>query len=235
MKTLNKKHPLAIRWFHWINFPVLLLMIWSGLLIYWSNAVYRIGIGNYTLLTFFPEWFFQALGIPYQLAKGMSLHFFFMWFFVINGVLYVAYTFISGEWRYFVPNRHSFRDAIRVALHDLHLSKIDLPPRKFNGAQQIAYTIVILMGAGSLVTGVAIYKPVQFTWLTALLGGYQWARWEHFWLAAGYVIFFVIHFLQVVKAGWNNFRAMVTGYEIATISQSSSEKPNPSVLAKGAL
>jgi thiosulfate reductase cytochrome b subunit len=150
-------------------------------------------------------------------------------------VLYVAYTFISGEWRYFVPNRHSFRDAIRVALHDLHLSKIDLPPRKFNGAQQIAYTIVILMGAGSLVTGVAIYKPVQFTWLTALLGGYQWARWEHFWLAAGYVIFFVIHFLQVVKAGWNNFRAMVTGYEIATISQSSSEKPNPSVLAKGAL
>jgi thiosulfate reductase cytochrome b subunit len=85
MKTLNKKHPLAIRWFHWINFPVLLLMIWSGLLIYWSNAVYRIGLGNYTLLTFFPERFFQALGIPYQLAKGMSLHFFFMWFFVING------------------------------------------------------------------------------------------------------------------------------------------------------
>ncbi len=223
MKTLNKKHPLAIRWFHWINFPVLFLMIWSGLLIYWSNAVYRIGLGNYTLLTFFPERFFQALGIPYQLAKGMSLHFFFMWFFVINGVLYVAYTFVSGEWRYLVPNRHSFWDAIRVVLHDLHLSKIDLPPRKFNGAQQIAYTTVILMGAGSLVTGVPIYKPVQFAWLTALLGGYQWARWEHFWLAAGYVIFFVIHFLQVVKSGWNNFRAMVTGYEIAATGQSSSE------------
>ena len=235
MKTLKKKHPLAIRWFHWINFPVLFLMIWSGLLIYWSNAVYRIGLGSYTLLTFFPERFFQALGIPYHLAKGMSLHFFFMWFFVINGVLYVAYTFISGEWRYLVPNRHSFREAIRVALHDLHLSKIEPPPRKFNGAQQTAYTTVILMGAGSLVTGVAIYKPVQFAWLTALLGGYQWARWEHFWLAAGYVIFFVIHFLQVVKAGWNNFRAMVTGYEIATMSQSSSEKPNPSVLAKGML
>jgi hypothetical protein len=49
MKTLTKKHPLAIRWFHWINFPVLFLMIWSGLLIYWSNAVYRIGLGSYTL------------------------------------------------------------------------------------------------------------------------------------------------------------------------------------------
>jgi thiosulfate reductase cytochrome b subunit len=142
MKTLKKKHPLAIRWFHWINFPVLFLMIWSGLLIYSSNAVYRIGLG-YTLLTFFPERFFQALGIPYHSAKGMSPHFFFMWFFVINGVLYIAYGFISGEWRYLVPNRHSFREAIRVALHDLHLSKIEPAPRKFNGAQQIAYTTAI--------------------------------------------------------------------------------------------
>ena len=222
MKTLKKKHPLAIRWLHWINFPVLFLMIWSGLLIYWSNPVYRIGLGSHTLLTFFPDGFFQALGTPYHLAQGMSLHFFFMWLFVINGVFYVAYTFISGEWRYLVPNRHSFREAIRVALHDLHLSKFEPPPRKFNGAQQIAYTTVIVMGAGSLVTGIAIYKPVQFAWLAALLGGYQWARWEHFWLAAGYVIFFVIQLLQVVKAGWNNFHAIITGYEIETMSQSSS-------------
>jgi len=57
-----------------------------------------------------------------------------------------------------VPNRHSFREAIRVALHDLHLSKIEPPPRKFNGAQQIAYTTVIVMGAGSLVTGIAILQ-----------------------------------------------------------------------------
>jgi len=84
----SARHPLV----HWINFPVLFLMIWSGLLIYWSNPVYRIGLGSHTLLTFFPDGFFQALGIPYHLAQGMSLHFFFMWFFVINGVLYVAYT-----------------------------------------------------------------------------------------------------------------------------------------------
>src|SRR5258708_21954705 len=193
-------------------------MIWRGVLNYWSNPGCRIGLGSHTLLTFFPERFFQALGIPYHLAKGMSLHFFFMWFFVINGVLYVAYTFISGEWRYLVPNRHSFGEAIRVALHDLHLSKIEPPLRKFNGAQQIAYTTVTLMRAGSLVTGIAIHKPVQFVWLTALLGGYQSARWEHFRLAAGYLIFFVIHFLQVVKAGRNNFPAMVTGYESPPIN-----------------
>src|SRR5467141_2095701 len=209
MRRLEQKHPLAIRWFHWINFPVLFLMIWSGLLIYWADAVYRLGLGKYTLFTFFPDRVFA-----------------------INGLVYVVYTVLSGEWRYLVPNRHSFREAIQVVLHDLRLRKIGPPPRKFNGAQQIAYTTVILMGAGSLVTGIAIYKPVQFAWLTALLGGYPWARWEHFWLAAGYVLFFVIHLLQVLRAGWNNFRAMVTGYEVVTVSgPSSSGKSNSSIPA----
>jgi thiosulfate reductase cytochrome b subunit len=229
MRKLEKKHPLAIRWFHWVNFPFLFLMLWSGLLIYWANAVYRLGLGRYTLFTFFPERTFAALGIPYRLAEGMSLHFFFMWFFAINGFLYVLYTVLSGEWRYLVPNRRSFREAIQVVLHDLHLSKIEPPPRKFNGAQQIAYTTVILMGAGSLVTGLAIYKPVQLAWLTALLGGYPRARWEHFWLAGGYVLFFVIHLVQVARAGWNNFRAMVTGYQIVRAGiRPPAEKPNPS-------
>src|SRR5260221_11208481 len=103
----------------------------------------------------------------------MSLHFFFMCFFVINGFFDVAYTFFREEWRYLVPNRHSFREAIRVALHALHLSKIEPPPRKFNGAQQIAYTTGIVMGAVSVVSGIASYKQVQFTWLTALLGSQQ--------------------------------------------------------------
>jgi thiosulfate reductase cytochrome b subunit len=70
------------------------------------------------------------------------------------------------------------------------------------------------MGAGSLVTGLAIYKPTQLAWLTALLGGYTWARAEHFTLTIGYVLFFFIHITQVIRAGWNNFRAMVTGYEV---------------------
>jgi len=130
MRRLEKKHPLAIRWFHWINFPVLFLMIWSGLLIYWANAVYRLGLGRYTLFTFFPDRVFEALGVPYRLAEGMSLHFVFMWFFVINGLVYVVYTVLSGEWRDLVPNRHSFREAIQVVLHDLRLRKIEPPPRK---------------------------------------------------------------------------------------------------------
>jgi len=211
---MKAKHSLAIRWCHWVNFPLLAVMIWSGLWIYWANDVYRIGTGRYTLLKFFPEGFYRALGINGHLAEGMAWHFFFMWFFALNGLVYVLYTIFSGEWRYLVTNRKSFREAVLVTLHDLGLYKRPLPVRKFNGAQQIAYTSIILMGAGSLLTGVAIYKPTQFAWLARLVGGYRAARLEHFCLAVGYVLFFVIHIAQVVRAGWNNFRAMVTGYEL---------------------
>ena len=75
------------------------------------------------------------------------------------------------------------------------------------------------MGAGSLLTGLAIYKPAQLAWLTDLLGGYTWARWEHFALTVGYVLFFVVHIAQVIRAGWNNFRAMITGYELVAVSE----------------
>jgi thiosulfate reductase cytochrome b subunit len=211
---MQAKHPLAIRWCHWINFPLLALMIWSGLWIYWANDVYRLGLGSFTLLRFFPDSFYKTLGVNGHLAKGMAWHFFFMWFFALNGVVYLFYTIFSGEWRYLVPSRQSFREAVLVMLHDLGLYKGSLPVRKFNGAQQIAYTSIILMGAGSVLTGVAIYKPTQFAWLTRLLGGYRAVRFEHFYLALGYVLFFVVHIAQVVRAGWNNFRAMVTGYEV---------------------
>jgi thiosulfate reductase cytochrome b subunit len=105
-------------------------------------------------------------------------------------------------------------------LHDLRIRKQPLPRSKFNGAQQIAYTSIIVMGAGSLFTGLAIYKPVQFAWLTTLVGGYSLARFIHFWLTIGYCAFFVIHLVQVARAGWNNFRAMVTGYEVVQVEES---------------
>jgi len=213
---MRAKHPLAIRWCHWINFPILALMIWSGLWIYWAHDIYRLGVGRLTLFKFFPDGFYSVLGLSHHLAEGMAWHFFFMWFFVVNGVVYVLYTLASGEWRYLVPNRQSFREALLVTLHDLGLYKKPLPQRKFNGAQQIAYTAVVLMGFGSMVTGLAIYKPTQFAWLDSLLGGYPAARFEHFLLAWGYVLFFLVHVSQVVRAGWNNFRSMVSGYELVS-------------------
>lgn len=217
MKQIIKKHSLAVRWFHWINFPVLTIMIWSGLLIYWANDVYKIGWGDKTVLKFFPESFYNLLKVPFHLADGMAIHFVFMWLFAINGIVYVLYTVFSGEWRDLVPNKNSLKEAWQVVLHDLHISKTKPAQTKYNAAQKIAYTFIIIMGFGSLITGLAIYKPVQFSWITFMIGGYKWARIEHFALTIGYVLFFVIHVTQVIIAGWNNFRAMVTGFEVEEI------------------
>ncbi len=226
MKRIEEKHPLAIRWFHWINFPVLAVMIWSGLLIYWANDIYHVRLETVSV-HLFPSWFYHpgyheatnkghALWhLDYRLAEGMAWHFLFFWFFAINGILYVSFLALSGQWREIAPTRDSLRQAVQVVLHDLHLRKNAPSHAKYNGAQRLAYTSIVLMGAGSLVTGLAIYKPIQLSWITNLLGGYEMARFLHFWLTMGYVAFFVIHILQVIRAGWNNFRAMVTGYIIA--------------------
>jgi thiosulfate reductase cytochrome b subunit len=230
---LEKKHPLAIRWMHWVNFPVLFTMIWSGLLIYWNDsdnayqhphAVYRVGVGSLTLVRLFPSWFWKAINAPYRVTEGLGYHFFFMWLFAINGIFYVTYLLISGEWRLLVPERRSVRDAIQVTLVDLHLRKGLPPQKKYNGAQRVAYSAVILMGLGSLVTGLSIYKPTQVHWVTTLLGGYEMARWEHFWLTMGFCAFFVVHVVQVVLAGWNNFRSMVSGYEIVPATKATLEE-----------
>lgn len=214
LKKIIHKHPLAIRWFHWINFPILAIMIWSGLLIYWANDVYRLGWGNTTLLKFFPDSFYAALNLPFRLAEGMSFHFVFMWLFAVNGICYVIYLFFSKEYKLIFPNRRSLREAGKVLLHDLHIRK-GLPPQvKYNAAQRIAYTGVIFMGLGSLLTGLAIYKPVLFNIVCTILGGYTWARAEHFILTLLFCLFFLVHIIQVILAGWNNFRGMVTGFEV---------------------
>jgi thiosulfate reductase cytochrome b subunit len=221
MKVIKEKHSLAMRWFHWVNFPILTIMIWSGMLIYWASDTYTITLFGHTYFKFFPNWFYQTLHIPRRLAEGMAFHFFFMWFFTINGFLYVVYTLFSGEWRQLVPNRHSFKEAWQVLLHDLRLRKTAPPQNKYNAAQRISYTAIIIMGFGSLITGLAIYKPVQFNTLAWLCGGYNAARIEHFVLTIGYVLFFIVHVVQVILAGWKNFQSVITGFEVVN------EQPKP--------
>ena len=217
MKKIIKKHPLAIRWLHWINFPILAIMIWSGLLIYWANDVYKLGWGDKTILKFFPDSFNKALNIPFRLAEGMSLHFVFMWFFAINGIIYFFYLLFSKEWKLIFPNKRSLKEACLVMLHDLRIRKGLPPQKKYNAAQRIAYTAVIIMGFLMLLTGLAIYKPAQLYWLCAILGGYEWARAEHFIITILFCLFFLVHVIQVILAGWNNFRAMITGFEVEKI------------------
>lgn len=219
-KRLKRRHTLAERWFHWVNVPLLTIMVWSGLLIYWANDVYRIGFGNWTLVKFFPQWFYDRFFLSQRLSEGLAWHLTFAWFFGINAVLYGLYLLFSGQWRHFVPKLNAPLEALKVVKHDLTHLKPDLENpngAKFNAAQQLSYLGIIGVGGLSLLTGLAIWKPVQLSWLTALLGGYEIARWLHFWGMMAFCGFVVVHVLQVIRAGWRTLRAMLTGYDLEPI------------------
>jgi thiosulfate reductase cytochrome b subunit len=200
---MKEKHHLLIRLTHWMNVPLLIIMIWSGLLIYWAHQPYLK----------IPD----ELG-PFQfhhrLAEGMAWHFTVMWLLVINGLIYFSYLAFSGEWKELIPGKKSFRDAFYYTLYDLKISRSYFSwEGKFNPAQKLAYFSAILMACGGVITGIAIFKPVQMGLLVTLLGGYKAARFEHFLCMSGLFIFIIVHLIQVARGGWNNFRAMVTGFE----------------------
>ena len=204
---MKQKHSIWIRITHWLNFPLLTVMIWSGALIYWANRAYWPEL---------PDSFYRAVGINNRLAEGMSYHFAFMWLFALNALVYIVYLFVSGHWRELFPERKSFREALQVVAHDFGLRK-DLPPQgKFNAAQRIAYTLVLLMGVGAIISGISIYKPVQMHWLKDLAGGFSFAHLLHYVIAIGFVLFFFVHVAQVVRAGWRNFAAMISGAEVSS-------------------
>lgn len=210
-------HPRAIRWLHWINFPLLFIMIWSGMRIYWAEDVYAFGVGSWQWFAFWPEAVYEQFGLERRLARGMAFHFAFGWLFVINGLIYTVYLLVTKEYRHIFPDRHAAREATGVVLHDLHLTKETPPQGKYNAAQRLSYTAVLVMAVVIVVSGFAIYKPTQLHPLPLLFGGYQGARLVHFSMTIGLLLFFVVHVVQVARSGWNNFRSMVTGYVVEEV------------------
>src|SRR6476661_1711356 len=99
-----EKHPLLIRITHWINFPILVIMLWSGVAIYWANRAYWPN---------FPSSWYTYLGFSGRLAEGLSYHLTFMWLFALNGLIYFFYMIFSGKWREITPQRKSFREAFQ--------------------------------------------------------------------------------------------------------------------------
>jgi thiosulfate reductase cytochrome b subunit len=199
------KHSFLLRVFHWINVPLLALMVWSGWLIYWANDVYP---------GFFPQWFYDFMHIPYRLAEGISIHFFVAWLFVFNGLAYFLWFFFSRHAREVLPRTETFRLAWPTFLHDLGLRKQAPEQDKFNALQKIAYSALLVVAALEVLSGFAIYKPVQLGWLVVCFGGYEGARLVHFSMMILFCLFVVLHVIQVARAGWNNFRAMVAGFEV---------------------
>ena len=209
-------HSRSSRWMHWINFPLLMIMIWSGLRIYNANDVYGIDLLG-VQFDFFPQGVYDFLEADRRLAKGLAFHLTFGWLFAINGLFYGLHLWRSGEWRDIFPDRKALREVPDVVAHDLHLRSDEVPQGRYNAAQQLTYSAVIAMGALIIVSGFAIYKPTQLAPLTWLLGGYETARLIHFVTTLGFVAFFVLHIVQVARAGWGNLTSMITGYRVERV------------------
>jgi thiosulfate reductase cytochrome b subunit len=244
---LEERHSTAIRWMHWLNFPLLFLMIVSGLMIYWGDSipshgnlhhVYRIGFGSFTLIRLFPDGFYSIFRIAHRFHQGIGFHSIGMWLFTANGLLYVLFLAISGQWRHILPDCPSLaqlRATVRYELRSVLTGRHTLySGKKYDPAQRLAYTLVLFMGAGSVITGIAIWKPTSLHLITALCGGYETARWLHFWLTLGFCLFSLVHVVQVFRAGWNSLRSMISGAVIISGEASTVEIENlPAVQLQG--
>jgi thiosulfate reductase cytochrome b subunit len=212
---------------HWINVPVMAIMIYTGMRIYWADLrdPFVLGIGRFEIFTFWPDAVYSALDIDRKLAKGIAWHLTFGWFFVVNGLLYTVHLVRKRRWKRLVPDGGDLRDAPKVVAHDLHLRR-ELPPQgKYNAAQKVTYTGVWLMGALLVISGFAIYKPTQLALLTWVLGGYESARFVHFTMAVLFLGFVVIHVLQVARSGWRNFASIITGYRVEEMAPDGTVEP----------
>lgn len=207
-----KRHHWIVRVTHWSTLVLILGMIASGIQIYGAYA--RFGNRGGTLLpnpfqdAEFPEW--SRLGG--WLAGGLMWHFTLMWPLVIVGATYLIYLAASGEWRTLVFRPRDIGPAVEMAKYYARLRRDHPPQGKHNPLQKQAYSAIILLGVLSVLTGVSIWKPVQFSWLTALFGGFQTARYWHFWAVWLFVGFIVTHVFMVVVADPASIRAMITGW-----------------------
>ena len=207
-----KRHHGIVRLTHWINAAVLVGMMASGLQIY--GAFPHFGMRGAPSLGPNPLDGHAAphvLRLGGWLAGGLNIHFLLMWPLILNGLLYLFYLLASGEARTLVFRPRDVPRAAQMQLYYLRLRKEHPPQGKHNALQKAAYTFIIVLGIIAVLSGLAIWKPVQLGVLTALFGGYEWSRYWHFvavWLFAAFI---VVHTILVFTVDPASLRAMVTG------------------------
>jgi len=206
-KSARTIHPLVVRIGHWTNVVAMFVMIGSGWRIYNDSPLIP---GFY-----FPDWI-SIGGDPMVAdqkwqnhASGALLwHFAVMWLLVINGLIYVSYGAISGRFRRmllpitFAGVRQAVVDALSFRLsHELGV---------YNHVQRLLYAGVLILGLLIVLSGLAIWKPVQFEGLVALFGSFQGARWVHFLCMVGFCLFVVVHVTLALLVP-STLLAMITG------------------------
>ncbi|HEX7127110.1 MAG TPA: cytochrome b/b6 domain-containing protein [Thermodesulfobacteriota bacterium] len=193
------RQPWPIRLTHWLVVPLLAVMAGSGLQVLVAYPDLGPRGEPYAWYPFPgtapPGW----ARIGQWLAGGRHWHFAFAWFLILNGVFYVGYLAGSGEWRrrLFRPRRDA-RNAAATLAYYLRLRKAPPDQGLYNGLQRLAYTGALALGGLEVLTGLAIYKPVQLGWLAALFGGYDAARAIHLIGLALLVLFVIGHVLMVL-------------------------------------
>jgi thiosulfate reductase cytochrome b subunit len=189
-------HPLWVRVTHWINALAMLMMIGSGWQIYDASPLF-----GFT----FP----RQIALGEWLAGALLWHFAAMWLLVINGIVYISLGILTGRFR-----RKLFPIRPREVVNDFtaalrgKLSHEDLSV--YNAVQKLLYAGVLLAGIVIVLSGVSIWKPVQFWWLTAFFGGYNTARYVHFAAMTAIVTFLTIHVVLAIIVP-KSLRAMIIG------------------------
>jgi thiosulfate reductase cytochrome b subunit len=189
-------HPRWVRITHWINAIAMLVMIGSGWEVYNASPLFGFS---------FPK----SITLGGWLAGALQWHFAAMWVLFVNGLVYVTLGLATGRFRRKLLPIHPAEvvSDVKAALTG-HLAHDDISV--YNAVQKLLYIGVILCGVLIVLTGLSIWKPVQFQELTALFGGYDFARYVHFFAMAAIVGFLVVHVLLALLVP-KTLRAMVVG------------------------
>lgn len=207
-----RRHHWVVRLTHWVNAVVLAGMMASGLEIYGAYPHFGLRGADLPLPNPLrghaaPAW--ATLGG--WLAGALNWHFALMWLLAANGLLYLGYLLASGEIRALAFRPSDLPAAVAMQRYYLGLRRGHPAQGKHNALQKAAYSFILLLGCLSILSGLALWKPVQLGFLTALFGGYELARYWHFvavWLFAAFIL---VHVVLVFVVDPHSLRAIVTG------------------------
>jgi len=202
------EHPFIIRLCHWVNALSLFVMVGSGLQIFRAFPSFGAKIPQKDLINW-P----RSLALGGWLGGALQWHLTFMWIYIATGLLYFGYQIFSGHYKQVLFVRRDVPGLWPMVRHYFFFGPKLSVREAYNPLQKYAYTSVIVLGVLSVLTGFAIWKPVQFSWLAWLMGGFHWTRLWHFLIMCVLLSFVFCHLVIVVLHGWNNFVPMLTGWK----------------------
>jgi Ni/Fe-hydrogenase b-type cytochrome subunit len=206
-----KRHHWLVRATHWVSAVAIAVMVGSGLRIFDAYPAFARKGESFCCYPFaghpVPTW----LTFGGWLAGARNWHFAMMWVLVVTGLVYLGFIWLHGEWRDLAPRRRDLRDAREMVRFYLFLRRDHPHQGKHNALQKLAYFAMPVVAALIVFSGLAIWKPVSLGWLTALFGGYVWARYWHFVGMALLVLLALGHVFMVFAVDPYALPSMVTG------------------------